>query len=71
MPERLGYSTNVNLAKPTHLADLANILAQVRRAKAIAFEKDTLTKNQTAIRRWYARILDGFALRPRNKPEPK
>ena len=46
VPERLGYNTNVKLAKPTHLADLANNLAHVRRAKAIAFEKDTLTKTK-------------------------
>ena len=61
----------MKLAKPTHLADLANNLAHVRRAKAMAFEKDTLTKNHNAIRRWYARILEEFALRPRNEPAPK
>ncbi len=71
MPEQLGYNTNVKLAKPTHLAALANNLAHVRRNKAIAFEKDTLTTNQTAIRRWYARILEELALGPRNKPAPK
>ena len=37
----------------------------------MAFEKDTLTKNRNAIRRWYARILEDFALRPRNKPTTK
>ena len=37
----------------------------------MASEKDTLTKNHNAIRRWYARILEDFALRPRNEPAPK
>jgi len=61
----------VNRAKPTQLEDPANNLAHVRRAKAIAYEKDTLTKNQTAIRRWCARTLQEFALLMGNKPAPK
>ena len=42
-----------------------------KRPKLTPAEKDTLTKNHNAIRRWYARILEDFALRPRNEPAPK
>ena len=39
-----------------------------KRPKPTPAEKGKITKKLNAIRRWHARILEEFALRPRNKP---
>ena len=40
----------------------------MKRSKPTPAEKAKLTKKLNAIRRWYARMLEEFALDPRNKP---